>query len=63
MFLHKKVFLYPQVSIIHVIYISLELLIRRQDVLAYISILIPTGDNYPCNLHLTRSINEKTRCY
>ena len=49
MLLNTFVYLYPQVSIIHVIYISLELLVRRSDVLAYISIFIPAGEYYPCN--------------
>ena len=50
--------LYPQVSIIHVIYISLELLVSRSDVLAYISIFIPVGEYYQCNLHFIRTICE-----
>ena len=39
--------LYPQVSIIHVIYISFKLLVSRSDVLAYID--IHTGEYEGCS--------------
>ena len=42
-------------SIIYVINISLELFVSRPDVLTYISIFIPVGEYYSCNLYLTRT--------
>ena len=46
----------------NVINILLELFVSRPDVLTYISIFIPVGEYYSCNLYLTRTTCEETRC-